>query len=235
MKKYEFTEETLTYKGHILHCIKALIDFGDVKAGDLGGWVEKEENLSHEGNCWVANEAKVFGDAKVYGNALVYHNAMVSGNAKVYGNAFVYHNAIVRDYAEVYDNANVSDNALVCGHAWVYHFACVGGCAKVYDNARVYGNAFVYHDAIVCDHAEVKSHALITGNAIVKEMADYIVFQNIWSSGRFFTWTRSNNMWRVGCFYGTGDELIEKAYKDSKESGDKYKIIVEAMEMLNKC
>lgn len=29
-------------------------------------------------------------------------------------------------------------------------------------------------------------------------------------------------MWKVGCFYGTGDELIEKAYKDSKNSGMHY-------------
>lgn len=39
-------------------------------------------------------------------------------------------------------------------------------------------------------------------------------------------------MWKVGCFYGTGEELIAKAYKDSKESGDKYKAIVKAMEVL---
>ena len=33
-------------------------------------------------------------------------------------------------------------------------------------------------------------------------------------------------MWRVGCFYGTGEELIEKAYKDSKLSGREYERIV---------
>ena len=30
--------------------IKALRDFGDVKTGQLGGWIEKESNLSHDGN-----------------------------------------------------------------------------------------------------------------------------------------------------------------------------------------
>ena len=39
-------------------------------------------------------------------------------------------------------------------------------------------------------------------------------------------------MWRVGCFYGDGDKLIKKAYKDSKKSGDFYKAYVEFVEKL---
>ena len=34
-------------------------------------------------------------------------------------------------------------------------------------------------------------------------------------------------MWKVGCFYGTGEQLIEKAYKDSKLSGKEYKKVVD--------
>ena len=45
-KKYELTDETMEWEGHTLHRIKALRDFNDVKAGDLGGWVESEDNLS---------------------------------------------------------------------------------------------------------------------------------------------------------------------------------------------
>ena len=52
-KKYELTEEVMEYEGVILHRIKALKDFGDVKKGDLGGWIKSEENLSQEGLCWV--------------------------------------------------------------------------------------------------------------------------------------------------------------------------------------
>ena len=37
-------------------------------------------------------------------------------------------------------------------------------------------------------------------------------------------------MWRVGCFHGTSAELIDKAYKDSKLSGDCYKAAVEMAE-----
>ena len=132
-KKFELLlDDTITIFGIKLFRIKALISFGNVEEGELGGYIEKEDNLSVFGNAWV------FGNAKVYGNA------------------------------------------------------------------RVSGNA------------------------------DYIVFKNNWSSGRYFTYTKSNKMWRVGCFYGTGQELINKAYQDSEISGKHYKAYVEFVEKLEK-
>ena len=88
-KKYELTDETVRINSIILHRIKALTDFGDVDAGDLGGWVESERNMSHDGNAWVYDNARVYGNAWVCGNALVYGNARVYGNAWVCGNAWV--------------------------------------------------------------------------------------------------------------------------------------------------
>ena len=43
MKKFELTEEYKKVKDVKVFRIKALKDFHDVKAGDLGGWVEKEK------------------------------------------------------------------------------------------------------------------------------------------------------------------------------------------------
>ena len=185
-KKYELTDETIKVCGHVLHRIKSLRSFDDVKKGDLGGFIEKEENLSHEDDCWVYGNAKVYGDAEVF------------DNAQIFG------------YAKVYDNANVCDNA------------------------KVYGNAAVHGDAKVYGHSIVKGNAEICGDAVVKEMGDYMVFKNTWSSGRYFTWTRSNNMWRVGCFYGTGDELIKKAYTDNERKGKYYESYVKSVENLVK-
>ncbi|MBS5266605.1 MAG: hypothetical protein KHZ30_19295 [Clostridiales bacterium] len=93
MKKYEFTGETkqVGFFGNItLKRIRATMEFGIIKIGDLGGWIEKEENLSHKGNAWVYDNAEVWGDAKVYDNAEVYDNAKVYGNAKVCGDAKVF-------------------------------------------------------------------------------------------------------------------------------------------------
>lgn len=82
MKKFELTTESITnVAGKKLFRIKALIDFEDVKAGELGGYVEKEGNVSQDGNAWVYDNAWVSGDARVYGNARVSGDARVCGNA----------------------------------------------------------------------------------------------------------------------------------------------------------
>lgn len=78
MKKYELTSETKNVFGHILYRIKALSSFGCVSAGDLGGFLESEKNLSQNGDAWVYGNAEVYGDAWVYGDARVYGNAEVS-------------------------------------------------------------------------------------------------------------------------------------------------------------
>ena len=78
MKKYELTEETFTVFGKTLYRIRAVRDFGSVKTGEFGGYIEKEENLSHFGNAWVYGDARVSGEAKVFGNAKVCGEAKVS-------------------------------------------------------------------------------------------------------------------------------------------------------------
>lgn len=224
--KYRLTE-TKEINGVTLHQIECIEPFGDVKQGDKGGWIEKENNLSQFGDAWVYGNARVYGKAMVYGNACVFGDARVSGNAWVGGKARVYGDALVYGDAEVYGNACVFGNARVSGKAEV------SGDARVYGDALVYEYALVYEKAEVSGDAEVYGNARVSGNAEVSGKEDYIVFKNNWSSGRYFTWTRSNNMWKVGCFYGTGEELIAKAYKDSKLSGDCYKATVEYVEKLN--
>ena len=93
---------------------------------------------------------------------------------------------------------------------------------------------------IICNNAIIKDvkisgDIIISHDAKISSNKDYIVFKNLWSSGRYFTWTRSNNMWTVGCFYGTGKELIEKSYKDSELSGNEYKRIVDYVNSINNC
>ena len=217
-KKYKLTDETINLNGATLYRIEALKDFGEIKKGDKGGFIESENNLAHEGDAWVSDNAHVYGDACVFNNAHVYGNAFVSGYAQVYGNAFVY------------GNAWASDNARLCGYAWVSDNARVYGDANVCDDSSVFGNALVYDNARVYGDALVRGYACVCGDAEISNKSDYIVFQNWWSSGRYFTWTRSNNMWSVGCFYGTGEELIKKAYKDSELSGREYERVVRYVE-----
>ena len=86
MKKFKLTSEFIVdISGVKLFRIKALIEFGNVKAGDLGGYIEKEENLSHMGDAWVSDDARISGNARVFGNARVSGDARVFGDARVSG------------------------------------------------------------------------------------------------------------------------------------------------------
>lgn len=137
MIKYRLTDETKViendYSKKTLYRIQAIVDFGDVKAGELGGFIENEANLSQEGLAWV------YDDAMVYGNALVTNNARVKDRAKVYGRALVADNAVVMGRAEVYNKAMVYGNARVGGNAWIM------ADTMVYDNAKL--SSGYYDDA----------------------------------------------------------------------------------------
>ena len=111
--KYKLTKTTSIHNYTILYQIIALKDFADIKAGDLGGYIESEANLAQDGNCWVfgntkvSENARVFGDAKVSGNAEVFGDAELCGNAEVSGNAQVFGNAEVHGNAQVFGDLKI--------------------------------------------------------------------------------------------------------------------------------
>ncbi len=150
-KKYKLLT---TDRKSSLFRIKALKDFGNVKAGDLGGYIASEENLSQAGSCWVYRNARVSGDAQVSGDARVFDNAWVYDDAWVYGNA------------RVSGDARVFDNAWVYDDAWVFGDAQVSGDARVFDNARVSGDVWVYGDALVFGNAWVFGNVQVCGDAV---------------------------------------------------------------------
>jgi hypothetical protein len=115
-KKYELTNECITVDLHKLYRIKSLQDFSDVRAGDLGGFLEKELNLAHEGNCWVYDDAKVYGNAYVYSGAKIKEQASLSENAHAYGNAVVSGIARMGGYSTASDNAIISYNIWLRNH-----------------------------------------------------------------------------------------------------------------------
>ena len=91
MNKYKILEgRYIEVCGKKLYRIQALKDFKGVKSGDIGGYIEKESNLSQSGDAWVSGDARVFDDAWVCGDAQVCGDAWVCGDAQVFGNAWVY-------------------------------------------------------------------------------------------------------------------------------------------------
>ena len=121
-KKYELTDIKIEVFGKTLFRIKALRDikrFG-VEKGDLGGYIEKEENLSQYGDAWVYGNARVYDDAEVYGNARVFGNTWVYGDARVFGNAEVFGDT------EMFGDVWVYGDARVCGNADVIWLNSIG-------------------------------------------------------------------------------------------------------------
>lgn len=129
MRKYKLTDETKFFGGCKVYRIQALKDFSDVKKGDLGGWVAGYHNLSHEGLCWV------------YDDAVVFENASVSDNA------------VVKDGAIVRKHATISRNAQVCDSAWV------GDYVTITDTVRVFGEATISDDFYICDNIKIGGNA----------------------------------------------------------------------------
>ena len=222
--------------GSTLYRIEALRDFCQVKKGDLGGWIEKEDNLSQRGTCWVFDDAMVFQNAKITGKALVCDNAEIYGYAMVTDNAIVCDNAYIYGCAILENNVSVHGNAIVCDNAKISNNAHVYDKVAIFDNAHVYGYACIFNDVQICNNAKVHGHVEIYGNiticnnAEIKSITDYYVGKNTWSSGCYFVYTRSNKIWNVGCFYGTSEELIKKAYEDSELSGRNYERVVKYVE-----
>lgn len=212
MPKYKiFKNEKTDFCDRTLYRIKALKDFTlingkEIKAGDLGGFVESKKNLSQRGSCWIYGNAHVFDNAKVYDNAMVFDSAFVYGNARVHGNSCVC------------SNAGVCDNA------------------KVYNNALVCGEAKVCYNALVCGEAVICGQAKIFNKACVRSSNDYICITGFGSHNRNTTFYKcedeSINV-VCGCFDGTLDEFVAKVkqtHKDSKYARE-YLTIVEAVKI----
>ena len=245
MKKYELIlNDSIELANCKLFRVRALINFADVKVGDLGGYIQSEKNLSHDGDAWVADNAKVWGEAEVSENAKVLGEAKVFYKAKVFGEAEVSENAKVYGSAQVAGSSKVSGHALVSGNVLVWGEVEVSGNAEVWENVEMSGKAKVSGDSeisgitVISGEVEVSGTAEVSGttelygDAKVTKLEDIIVFKNHWSSGDTITYTKSNKMWKVFHFYGTGQELIDEGYRESKNSGDHYKVYVEFVETL---
>ena len=160
-KKYKFTGETLCFGNTILHRIVSLKNFNDVSKGQLGGFIESEDNLSHDGDCWVYYHAKVKDNARITGNA------EIKGDAYIFDNAQVAGNVIVTDNAVVYENACLTRNATINNNARVYGSATVSGRAIIGDDAIVRGKSSVYDNAIVCEKSIIDEHAHVCGESVI--------------------------------------------------------------------
>ena len=192
MKKYELTDDSITFDGRKLFRIRAIRSFSNVAAGDLGGYVEKEENLSHDNDAWIYNNAYIFGNARICDDAHICDKACVFGDARIY------------DDAHIYGDACICDNAHIYGDARIYGNACIYDDAHIYGDARISGDARIYDDAC------------ISGDA------DYLYLKGLGSENRnttFFKCEDGHIHVSCGCFSGNLSEFenkVKETHGDSK-------------------
>lgn len=118
MKKYEITEHYLyNYANEKIFQIKALKDFGSIKKGQLGGHIERETNLSHDGDCWVYPNASVSDTAKVMHNAKLMDSSSLIENARAYNNTILLDNASLEGDASIAGKVVMKGNSRMEGHA----------------------------------------------------------------------------------------------------------------------
>jgi hypothetical protein len=105
--KYRLSEYQQYFGDAFMRRVIAVRDFSDVKAGDVGGWVEGEHNLSHDGDCWI------YDDARVSEQACVRQDAVVMHDAQMFGRAVAFQNAVVCNEAMACDDVRLGTNAIL--------------------------------------------------------------------------------------------------------------------------
>ena len=208
MKKYELIKETETCsKRRIMYRIRALKDFSDIKAGDVGGWVCSYGNLSQEGDCWIYDNAKCLDNARVYDNAMMFDNTIMFGNSVMYDNAVMLNNSIMYDNSKMFNNSKMYDEARMYDNAVMFNDSII------YSNSRMYGNAVMY------DTATMGKDKLLYGsiNKSYKKIFQYHCEKRLLIA----ILTEVNEiLYSVGCQIGmTKEEFIDRIYNDCEVKG----------------
>lgn len=201
-KKYRLTQNNIEYQGKKLYQIQALRNIRsiDIKKGDLGGYVESENNLSQEGDCWVhyaedkhygSDYGIICGNASVIENAQLYLRVIISDNAQISGNVvlrgslgnfgiLILENAKIQDKVNISSFPNsriwISDNALISGNADIWSDNFLKGIS-------IFGNAKIYQNAVIREGCEINQYAEVFGRAWVSDSkisGNAKVFGNSW-------------------------------------------------------
>lgn len=219
MKKYRLTENSrlhdYQHDGELqqvrLWQIEALCAFSDVEAGQSGGWVEEEANLSQSGNCWLAPDAFIWDGACVEDNAIILGESEICRQARVSGHARVEHSRISGE-CHIYGSARVLHHSEV--------IAVLGLTEDAEMRLQIYGNATVSASRII-HQAQIYGHARVS-NAFVEHRS--AIFGHAIIEGN-----EENNVWICDCaqvsdnariIAGSGDSQIPTIRYSSRVYGN---------------
>lgn len=255
-KKYELLEDdTLSWsslEGELitLYRIRALKDFvcpvkedslfsNYINKGDLGGYIEKEENLSHEGGCWVFHNARVYSNAKVLENARVYNlanvfgNAVVKGYSRLLGSAYIYGNAIISGHAELDGRVSVGDDSELSGNVYINNNCQIRGNSILDGNVALGGSNHVINAKLTGDINLTGAFTIDFDISSNEDIAGYVIkavenrpVKPIYFH-RYLLASTKEDIWTDRDFKGTGEELIEYFSRKDPENIGYYCNLVE--------
>lgn len=208
-KKYILTDYTCQVDGQTLYRIRAVKSFPGVKAGELGGYVAGEHNLSQYGNSWIQTDSKVFNLAYVGDNAIV-RKSIMYGNAKAIENCRVIHttmygDSIIKGFA-ISNNSYIYHKSVICGESRVSGHLAFEGIIKdkvfikdpgaritgigieisdevqISENVKIDGHAKIRGRSRIMGNSEITDYAEISGEAIIKDNVCVGGKSRIWDS-----------------------------------------------------
>lgn len=136
--KYRITDITHLHNPKLKR-IQALCDINpNVQKGDLGGFIEKEWNLSQSGKCWIHDDAvscdcaRVEMDAQMFQVSKAKDRAIVTGSTGMYGRSLAGGDAYIKD-------ATIKNYAMICGEAVLETYGKNSRSPLIGGNSKIYG------------------------------------------------------------------------------------------------
>ena len=202
-KKFKLTSMIVEYKGKTLYRIQALHDFSDVKKGELGGFVEHEKNLSHEGDCWIYEDSVVMGLSKIEGRSVVsgrsiVDNSIISGSSVITDNSFLSRSTVddsIVKYRSDVDASTIENKSTV-------YFSTI--------DRSIVKSSIIKRSAIR-NHPTPGGSVIRFESAKIESASDYITITNIGSRLATLTAYRCVSgeiKINTGCFSGCIDEFL---------------------------
>ncbi len=247
-QNYEFTGETLEWKGRTLRKIQSKCDIKvnrllTYKKDNLYGWVSNEYNL--QDNAILLYGGKIYDKAIAKGNAIV-HNAELCDHVFITDNVKISNYVTLSEYANVRDDVNIR-YATITGHpiisgrveisgsgVEISGDAVITGDVIITDNVKISGNPEISGSVILKDDVTVDGYVklfgdfTLRGDAHINSYQDYMVFKDNFASGNYFAYTRSNDRWHItgsykmNSFYGTTKVLTKELNRIYENINDEY-------------
>lgn len=195
--------------------------------GDTGGFVEKEENLSQKGKCWISGDSVALDDSRISGDSYLHGHVLTIGNATVSGNAFIK------------DNCSVTGDVVIDGNVFMNGNSHVSGKSKVTGNVHLITGVRVTGKSVLDGNIKLSGVINVRNSKLTGDvnLSGYYSFSEIDIAGdsEFVTYrvnvsieydkkydyllaSTVKDYWSTREFYGTSEELYEHVKKSNEDN-----------------